>query len=857
LLTLLALAACTGTKPSISDNPPPPVRPVAYTPTAIPFARRRDGATIEVPPSSRPNGEAAPDRFHPAGTFSFDKRVRGNEVYKIPLPVHSDLFPMRERGTHIFGNDAPPGLHVYLDGGELQQIRFAKAPGQYGFDRDYLYIAIASGDPAPTADRVEIAFDRATLMENSLNQASSGLSNVDFALRNITVDERSYTGLLLPAPATAKWLVTVPSNGIIGGRATVLSPAIYSEQESDGASLVVEVTADGATTEVGRVPVRLDDWQDLHLDLSKWANQTVTVAFRTEPGATPTFDYVFVEEPTLYTPSEHPRRLVLVFVDTLRPDHLGMYGYPRPTTPKLDKWAEHAAIFENARTVAPWTLPSARAILTGAQPEMWFETPNLPTRLANAGFQTEAFVTNAYISQAFDMHAGWGRYSYLMEKSAVELVPMAIREINDHPDRDLALLVHLMETHIPYDEPPGYQGLFAGPKPPPLDEVSRRELRKIPPGSDGFDAVKQYVIDRYDQNLRVVDDTVADLVAAAGPDATIIFFADHGEEFWDHGEFEHGQSLYEELLHVPLVVRSPNVPAGRVKAPVSLLDLTPTALELMGLPHDATDGRSLLPVLWGDPGAAEALAARPQAFGRPLYDPSGNSPTLDGWGVYLDGHKWWQRGGEQHVYDVTTDPGETKDLAGSGDLTSWPKAMATALQREVVPVWRVVVRNGRNIAKSQLTVSAPGGIAPAWNSYDPRGEYAATQPSVDSNGVAHLTQEEGNPIPPSIYLRPKGDPHDVAGLDIQLTAGNLTAGAHLVGPAEVGPPAASPGYAVVPAPASVDFSASGKPFLEVGNVGWGATVDLVWVAVPKGVAVSGYSPDVAQELKELGYVIEE
>ena len=102
-------------------------------------------------------------------------------------------------------------------------------------------------------------------------------------------------------------------------------------------------------------------WSPVRVDLS--AYRAVTLSVRTTPGESPDYDYVFVEGPSVYTPSENPRRAVMVFVDTLRPDHLGTYGYTEvATNPTIDRFASHGVVFEEARSVAPWTLPSARAV---------------------------------------------------------------------------------------------------------------------------------------------------------------------------------------------------------------------------------------------------------------------------------------------------------------------------------------------------------------------------------------------------------------------------------------------------------------------------------------------------------------
>jgi len=172
-----------------------------------------------------------------------------------------------------------------------------------------------------------------------------------------------------------------------------------------------------------------------------------------------------------------------------------------------------------------------------------------------------------------------------------------------------------MDMHLPYTEPRKYKGRFAGPRPASLskDDFHRSEVMK----ADLTDADKQYIRDRYDQNLAYIDDQIARFMDGLPEEATIMVVSDHGEEFWDHGDFEHGHSLYDELLRIPMVIRGPGVTAGRFQEPVSMIDVAPTLAMAAGL-----DGESMLgwPLQSLADGSRRAeFMARPQAFGRPLY----------------------------------------------------------------------------------------------------------------------------------------------------------------------------------------------------------------------------------------------
>ncbi len=817
-----------GPDPAFLDEAPAPTRPAPRTATGVGLARDGLAAAFELPPSSRPGGAPAPERTGPVEPFRKDDARKKADVYRTRLPIHDNLLPTQAHGTHSFGSKPPPGLVVTGPSGEVPFERGGKGPGTYGFDRESLLVGVPSGAAAPKASEYTLTFTKATESENALNLATSGLEPEAFARRTITVGQTSHTGLYLPAPASATFPVTVPANGHLSFEATVLPPAIASAEASDGATVRVIVRADGQEAEVGSVSARLERFAPGRFDLSRWEGREIELVLRTDPGATATFDYVLLEGAALYTPKGDPERILVVFVDTLRPDHLGFYGYERPTSPNLDRWAQHAAVFTQARSVAPWTLPSARAALSGRQPEDWYEATPLPEPLAARGWRTEALVTNAFLSQPFDVHRGWDRFHYEHLLEAEDIVDHARDVVARHADRDLLLLVHFMEPHLPYDEPRSVRGLFAGKKPDALEYVSRNELVNWGTRSEGFAEVRDYVTGRYDQNIRAVDDALLALLHDVGTDATVVLFSDHGEELWEHDGFEHGHAFWDELLKVPLAIRSPRLPAGRHDAPVSLLDVTPTLLEIAGVDVPNGPGRSLVASAWGDAGAADALVARPQAFGRPLYGD-------DGWGVVQAGRKWWDRDGAQQLYHLEADPDEALDLApGEASLERYAGHMADALGREVQRAWRFELRAVDDWPFDvELNVSHPQGLKQVWKGYDPRGRNHVEPELVD--GRVRLRVAAGRSVPEVLYVIPDGDALDPRGLAVTWTGRQVAIG----GIVEQGP---------------FEPTARRTEILRVADARFAAVVDLAWVPEPGGVEVSGFHPDLEQQLRDLGYV---
>ncbi|MFM7143155.1 MAG: sulfatase, partial [Alphaproteobacteria bacterium] len=224
--------------------------------------------------------------------------------------------------------------------------------------------------------------------------------------------------------------------------------------------------------------------------------------------------------------------------------------------------------------------------------------PTLAERFRTAGWSTRAFVTNVQlIPHALGFDRGFERFLAFpggegaMLATTAEVNPHLLRELETSHDEPLFLYVHTIDPHAPYDPPACYEGLFGDPA---YDgSIGTRDTfaaylraRTMSPA----DVAR--VRDLYDEEVRFQDEmlgTLLDRLAATGLDreTMVVVVADHGEELGDHGDWEHGQRAWEELLHVPLVVRWPGRPdlAGRrVTEPVQIVDLLPTLLASFGLP---------------------------------------------------------------------------------------------------------------------------------------------------------------------------------------------------------------------------------------------------------------------------------
>jgi arylsulfatase A-like enzyme len=523
----------------------------------------------------------------------------------------------------------------------------------------------------------------------------------------------------------------------------------------------------------------------------------------------------------------------LVFIDTLRHDHLGLHGYERDTSPNLDAFAAQSAVFEQARSVAPWTLPSTRTVLTGDEPEMWGKRPTLPALLAAQGWGTGAFIANVYLSSNFDMHKQWGLYTGINWALAGEQVERALNFVKKHPDRPVAVMLHLMDTHLPYNEPVHLRSLFTSDEPAPLkDGFLRSQVLKL--NGPGNEDARQYVIDRYDSSIRYVDTELKRLLDTVGPNDTVVIWSDHGEEFWEHGSFEHGHTLYDEVLRVPLIIKSPRLAPRRIDAPVSLMDVVPTVLEALHLPPSPTiRGLSLIPAMQGNKASLSALRDRDQSFGRPLYG-------TEQWGVLSAGMKYISDAGWESVYDLTTDPGESTDLVEDGDVDNLPALrarMGEALDRPTREVIRVYPARQRSAKRLKIVLHVPGGARSAWVGDDATLRSEATV-KIDGERVT-ATWAGGKTGSREVFVEPNEPwPEVMEGLRIDLSAGKAKASLNAVKDPTVVP------------------TGRRQDLFDIRLGGREIEVNLSILPGPlvQGKAVEGFNKENEAALKALGYI---
>ena len=329
-----------------------------------------------------------------------------------------------------------------------------------------------------------------------------------------------------------------------------------------------------------------------------------------------------------------PRRTrgyVLVSIDTLRADHLGSYGYPRPTSPFLDSLAARGTLFEEAYSHYPSTLVSHMSMLTGLLPRehgvlppnsvLAPEVETLAQVFQRGGFATGAFTEGGYMSGRFGFRRGFDTF-VARDRQGSRQVERTFRRGTAFlealpPGRPFLLFLHTYAVHAPYDAPERYQRMFwRGAAPPEAPPPTPRALTEQNLAGDPLPPrAVEYLTATYDAGIRETDDVLraffADLERLGlADDVTVVVTADHGEELQEHGRFHHTQ-LYREVMRVPLLVLHPDR-REPVRQPglVGLADLAPTLYELARLaPRQAPSGRSLARLLGGPPRAPREPAS--------------------------------------------------------------------------------------------------------------------------------------------------------------------------------------------------------------------------------------------------------
>lgn len=552
------------------------------------------------------------------------------------------------------------------------------------------------------------------------------------ALADLEIDhERRPVVLTTAAPWT--WTGRVPPRAALHA-GLQLAPGAWVRARRRLVAEAVAVLTDGRTREVLQV-VRSGEpanpeWLDLSADLARYAGRQVTLELRVD-GLPPrlraanlvAWGPVALSSAARGAGAVRPN-IIVILVDTLRRDRLTPYGYRRETSPEIARrLAGAGTVMEDAYSQAPWTLPSVVSMMTGRYPGELLGTDmsayGVPAgvlttaeRLGSAGYETAGFLANPTMHVGAGFERGFR--TFYAPPADVEWLRRHADDLNRHAlpwiaarqdqDRPFFLYLHYIDPHDPYDNPDvvGNRSPFEGEYRGPVagDWVHGIYTGKLVLADPARDIAHLSAL--YDSEVHYVDRAIGQVLASLRPEVLantlVVLTADHGEELFDHGGWKHGQTLYEEQIHVPLIWRwDGHIPAGRrLAGTVRLLDVAPTLAAAAGAaPDPGWEGVDLLPALTGAaplaerPAFAEGLSSGPlraaAVLGRLKLIVFNRQETFAP-ADELQAHLWRQDLGRMarvELYDLAHDPGERHNLAadpnggGSGG-TADPRVTAAA-----------------------------------------------------------------------------------------------------------------------------------------------------------------------------------
>ena len=372
--------------------------------------------------------------------------------------------------------------------------------------------------------------------------------------------------------------------------------------------------------------------------------------------------------------------IVLITLDTTRADRMGFLGSDRGLTPNLDALARQSVVFAKAYAQVPLTTPSHAALLTGTYPQyshledlgapLSKDLPYLPDLLHQHGYKTAAFI-GAYIldpwrhtapgfERGFDFYdtdfhqrkPGEDRY-HSVERRAEDVANRALKWLSTHPKTPFFVWLHFYDAHDPYDPPPPFKARYANAP--------------------------------YDGEIAYTDSVVGSFLAVLKrhglyQNTVIAIAADHGEAFGEHGEERHGMFLYDETIHVPLLLKlaSGKSAGKRVDTRVALADIAPTLLRAADLvPPPTMQAESLLPLIDATKLPDAENAKTPD---RPIYSETNYGHRAFGWAElssWRAGKYLFVEAPKKELYDQSSDPGASKNLVTSS------KAVADTLEAQL------------------------------------------------------------------------------------------------------------------------------------------------------------------------------
>jgi arylsulfatase A-like enzyme len=634
---------------------------------------------------------------------------------------------------------------------------------------------LAPPQPGDEAPRLDCATQPPSPAEKALQEAEVAGRNATWVRcqsgKQVRINDVVRRTLPASPPSRLRYTVDIPKNARLS-----LSCGMPEERhDKPGVEFVVKVVKDGREETVFTQlldPVARPahrKWLSAEVDLAKFAGKAREIVLETRGFDQDAEDArrAFWGDMAITAPREDAPLVIVYLVDTLRADHTTPYGYARNTTPHLLSFSKDAVVFDQAISHASWTKPSVASLFTSQLPgrhravqlrdSLDLGHATLAEMLQLRGFSTGAAIANSVIystgtnfEQGFDFYAGLhgegNRPSKLVEAAGV--VDEALRFLEARRGFPTFLYVHTMDPHVPYQPPAPFDRMFEPHPTPDHPAVDPRYDFKEPKDRDRLMA-------QYDGDIAYGDQEFGRFVKTLKERgvydrALIVFVADHGEEFEDHGKWLHGRSVFDELIRVPLIVKFPKGQGAgqRLAHQVQTVDILPTVLEAAGLPVPAP------PIISGRPLQAVLKGGAPEP--RAVSEISHRGFVAHGIRTRED--KYIQRFSPEEgelYFNLQKDPKEMANL--SGQAPERVRQLRADLEQAMVPnAFRHVLRF-TGTGRYELKLRTNGWI----EAVEPIGFGLADKHTSEGNGrklALLVSPRAGQPREVAFGVRPMGAP---------------------------------------------------------------------------------------------------
>jgi len=375
-----------------------------------------------------------------------------------------------------------------------------------------------------------------------------------------------------------------------------------------------------------------------------------------------------------------PYNVILISVDTLRADYLSSYGRLENTAPNIDKFADKSIVFTNSRSQSPWTTPSHASMFTSMYPSVlnigrWpnpgrfnQKAQTLAELLRKNGFKTAGFLEGGGVRGQLGFNQGFDLYKQDF-RHIEQSIPKCLTWIEENKENHFFVFLHTYDVHR-YDPPEEYYGTLMPeyngnlekgiPLAKKLQNIREVEFRNSLDDSD-----KDRITSIYRETLLYVDHWLGKLFENLEhngllKNTIVIFTSDHGEEFFEHGRTGHGYTNFKEQLNIPLIIYHPDIPAGKRKEMVGLIDLPPSVAEMLGLS---------CPRIWQGKSFFQILKGRKQDGFELNFAENGHAPRKS-----VETLRWklirtykskedFSKGHTDQLFNLINDPQELTDLS--------------------------------------------------------------------------------------------------------------------------------------------------------------------------------------------------